>query len=124
VDLPALGVVLVAQAEGLRSGDVYAQLDRMGAWRERLDPDPLRELAASGDPVRVAAGVENDLQPAALALRPELEGVIDMVRAAGPLGAIVSGSGPTVVGVFADRPAAEAAAAAIPGAQVAALRRS
>jgi 4-diphosphocytidyl-2-C-methyl-D-erythritol kinase len=119
IELPALEAVLVPQAEGLSTPDVYAQLDRMGTWRERLDPGRLREIAASGDLPR---SLENDLEPAALALRPELAEVLETLRAAGAAGALVSGSGPTCFGLFPDRAAAEAAAARVPGAIVAGLR--
>ena len=81
-----------------------------------------RELAA-GAPDRLGAALENDLERAALALRPELAGTLAQLRSAGALGAAVSGSGPTCFGLFADRPAAEAAAAAVPGAIVSPLRR-
>ncbi len=121
--LPPLVAVLVPSAEGLRSGDVYAELDRLGGGRERLDPGPLRELAA-GAPDRLGAALENDLEPAALSLRPDLAGTLAQLRAAGALGAAVSGSGPTCFGVFTERPAAETAAAGIQGAIVSALRRS
>jgi 4-diphosphocytidyl-2-C-methyl-D-erythritol kinase len=42
----------------------------------------------------------NDLQPAALALAPEIEEALDAARAAGADVAMVSGSGPTVLGLF------------------------
>jgi 4-diphosphocytidyl-2-C-methyl-D-erythritol kinase len=122
VALPPLVAVLVPSAEGLRTGDVYAELDRLGGGRERLDARPLRELAA-GAPDRLGAALANDLEPAALSLRPELAGTLARLRAAGALGAAVSGSGPTCSGLFAEPPAAEAAAAAIPGAIVSALRQ-
>ena len=64
----------------------------------------------------------NDLQPAALALRPELEQVLASLQDAGALGALVSGSGPTCFGLFADRAAAVTAAATIDGAIAAGLR--
>jgi 4-diphosphocytidyl-2-C-methyl-D-erythritol kinase len=111
--------VLVPQPNGLATAAVYAELDRMEGWREELDPDGLRALAEAGG---VAEALENDLQPAALALRPELAGVLDDLGATGALGTLVSGSGPTCFGLFGDRPAAERAAAAIPGALVAELR--
>jgi 4-diphosphocytidyl-2-C-methyl-D-erythritol kinase len=119
IELPRLGAVLVPQADGLATAEVYAQLDRMRAWRERLDPDRLRDIAARGD---LPTSLDNDLEPAALALRPELAEVLQALRAAGAPGALVSGSGPTCFGLFPDRAAAEAAAARIPGAIVAALR--
>jgi 4-diphosphocytidyl-2-C-methyl-D-erythritol kinase len=115
--------VLVPSPQGLRTADVYAELDRMGGGRERLDPDLLRELAAEA-PDRLAAALENDLEPAALSLRPDLAETLARLRAAGALGAAVSGSGPTCFGLFAERAAAEAAAAATPRAIVSPLRAS
>jgi 4-diphosphocytidyl-2-C-methyl-D-erythritol kinase len=121
--LPPLVAVLVPSTEGLRTGAVYAELDRLGGGRERLDPDFLRELAADG-PARLGAALENDLEPAALSLRPDLAETLARLRAAGALGAAVSGSGPTCFGLFAERAAAAEAAAGIPGAIVSALRPS
>ena len=120
--LPPLAAVLVPSAEGLRTGAVYAELDRLGAGRDRLDPRPLRGLAAGG-PERLAAALENDLEPAALSLRPGLRETLERLRGAGALGVAVSGSGPTCFGLFADRRSAEGAAAGVPGAIVSALRR-
>ena len=118
VELPPWAVVLVPQQEGLSTATVYAQLDRMKGWRERLDPRPLREFARSPD----LRALENDLEPAALSLRPELARVLEHLRQAGALAARITGSGSTAFGVFADRGAAEAAAEGIDGALVTALR--
>jgi 4-diphosphocytidyl-2-C-methyl-D-erythritol kinase len=119
--LPALAVVLIPDPEGLSTAAVYAELDRMGATRDSLDPEPLRKLAAA-EPADLAAGLENDLQRAALLLRPDLSDRLDSLRAAGALGAAVSGSGPTCFGLFQDGPAAEEAAASIPSTLVTELR--
>jgi 4-diphosphocytidyl-2-C-methyl-D-erythritol kinase len=81
----------------------------------------MRTLAAAL-PSELAAQLENDLQPAALSLRPDLQDRLDALTAAGALGAAVSGSGPTCFGVFEDARAAEAAAADLPGALVSRLR--
>jgi 4-diphosphocytidyl-2-C-methyl-D-erythritol kinase len=121
VELPPLAVVLAPQPHGLATAAVYAQLDRMRAWRDELDPHPLRALTAAG-PEALAAALQNDLQPAALALRPELSRALGDLRAAGAAGALVSGSGPTCFGLFTDGAAADRAAASIPGALVATLR--
>jgi 4-diphosphocytidyl-2-C-methyl-D-erythritol kinase len=121
VELPPLAAVLVPQAEGLSTAQIYAQLDRIGGWRERLDPDHVRAVLDS-NPSTWEALAENDLQPAALALRPELAAFIDGLRSAGALAAGVSGSGPTCFGLFADPSVAEAAGGAIPGALVTRLR--
>ncbi|MGH2741968.1 MAG: 4-(cytidine 5'-diphospho)-2-C-methyl-D-erythritol kinase [Thermoleophilaceae bacterium] len=116
VTLPSLAAVLVPQAEGLSTGAVYAQLDRMEGWRDRLDAGAVRAAL-------VARALENDLQPAALALRPELATVLEGLCKAGALAAQLSGSGPTCFGLFEDVDAAQAAAADIPGALVARLRQ-
>jgi 4-diphosphocytidyl-2-C-methyl-D-erythritol kinase len=121
VALPPLPVVLVPQNEGLATAEVYAQLDRMEGWREPLDADEVRALL-DDEPSSWETAFQNDLQPAVLALRPELAAVIDGLRAAGALVAAVSGSGPTCFGAFADRRTAAATAAAIPGALVTSLR--
>ena len=47
-------------------------------------------------PARLGACLHNDLQEPALTLRPTLRDVLDTGMAAGALGGIVSGSGPTV----------------------------
>jgi 4-diphosphocytidyl-2-C-methyl-D-erythritol kinase len=121
IELAPFAAVLIPDEEGLRTADVYAELDRLGACRERLDPAPMRALATA--PLgELAANIHNDLEPAALSLRPDLEPRLDALRSAGALGAAVSGSGPTCFGVFADRDAAEEAAAAIAGALVAETR--
>ena len=119
VELPPLAVVLVAQEEGLSTTSVYAQLDRTRGWRERLDPQPLRELARSFDP----RTLDNDLQAATLALRPELAQVLERLRESGPLGTLVSGSGPTCFALFSDREQAEHSAREIEGATVAQFRQ-
>ncbi len=118
--LPMLALVLVPREKGLSTPAVYREADRLGATRDRLEPDAVRRLAAL--PTReLATFLTNDLQSAALALRPELEDGLDALRRAGALTALVTGSGPTVFGVFPDRSAAEVAARALPGAIVAGL---
>ncbi len=119
IELPPYAAVLVPQREGLSTAAVYAQFDQMGGGREQLDLDRLRELVPD---MVLAPVLNNDLQPAALALRPELDEVLAALRAAGALGALVSGSGPTCFGLFADRASAQAAAATIDGALVTGLR--
>lgn len=121
VDLPQMTLVLVPQERGLSTAAVYGELDRLGRFAPSLDAGPLRELAR-GSAEQIAAGLANDLQPAALSLRPELAAAIDRLRGAGALAAQIAGSGPTAFGVFADPAAAERAASQIEGAIVTGLR--
>ena len=120
VELPPFGAVVLPDQQGLLTADVYAELDRVDAVREPLDPEPLRRLEATATSAKdLAVALDNDLQAAALSLRPELGERLELLLADGALGAAVSGSGPTCFGLFEDRTAAERAAAAIPGALVA-----
>jgi 4-diphosphocytidyl-2-C-methyl-D-erythritol kinase len=122
VDLPEMALVLVPSEQGLSTADVFREADRLGLARDALDPGRLRELA--GAPLeRIAGAMENDLQEAALSLRPELAGTLDALRGGGALGALVSGSGPTCFGVFADADAAGVVAAPLPGALVTIVAR-
>jgi 4-diphosphocytidyl-2-C-methyl-D-erythritol kinase len=121
VRLPQLIAVLVPDPEGLSTAAVYAELDRLDGTRGTLDPTPLRGLE-DGTAADLAAALHNDLQPAALSLRPDLELRLDALLAAGALGAAVSGSGPTCFGLFEDRGAADEAADELPDALVTRLR--
>jgi 4-diphosphocytidyl-2-C-methyl-D-erythritol kinase len=120
VDLPELGALLVPQNPGLSTADVYAEFDRIGGGRREVDLAALRSLTRE---MVLLPVLGNDLQPAALALRPELSPVLASLRGAGALGALVTGSGPTCFALFENRVGAEAAAARFDGALVTRLRR-
>jgi 4-diphosphocytidyl-2-C-methyl-D-erythritol kinase len=112
---PAYGLVVVPAAQGLSTAAVYRQADRMRLAR------PQAELAERLDTVEShAAGlpadlVVNDLEPAARALCPAIDDALAATREAGALRAFVCGSGPTVIGLFADVDAARGAAVALAG---------
>lgn len=106
---PALGRgrfdwVLVTSDEGLSTPAVYRELDRMRADGEapaagetsaQVPVDLLHALRA-GDPERLASMLHNDLQQAALSLRPALGDTLALGVEHGALAGIVSGSGPTL----------------------------
>jgi 4-diphosphocytidyl-2-C-methyl-D-erythritol kinase len=121
IGLEPLPVVLVPAEAGLSTAAVYAEADRIPTTRERLDPAALRELAAR-PAAEIAARLENDLERAAISLRPELEETLAAVRGSGALAARVTGSGPTVFGIYPDAAAAAAAAERLPDAIVTRLR--
>lgn len=67
--------------------------------------------STSTDDIRVAAAfMENDLQPVTSRLHPEIEALVKRIEDSGAFKAQMSGSGPTIFGLYADRDAAEAAA--------------
>jgi len=107
-------VVVVADG-GLSTPRVYEQLDELRAGgaafdiapstrAPRIDPGVLHALRA-GDAAALAAHARNDLQVAALSLRPDLRDVLELGEGAGALIGMVSGSGPTLA-FLADGPEA------------------
>jgi 4-diphosphocytidyl-2-C-methyl-D-erythritol kinase len=100
--------VIVPQGFRLSTAAVYREADRLGLPRDASDlAHQLRAVRAGGMPQLI-----NDLQAAALSLRPEIERALAAVRAAGAEHAMVSGSGPTVFGLFGGGGASERAAEA------------
>jgi 4-diphosphocytidyl-2-C-methyl-D-erythritol kinase len=100
--------VFALSTVGLSTPSVYAECDRMRAELEIAAPkvsDSLMQALLSGDPVAVGQSLHNDLQSAACSLRPALSLVLEVGREYGALGALVSGSGPTVAFLVADEEA-------------------
>jgi 4-diphosphocytidyl-2-C-methyl-D-erythritol kinase len=117
---PAAGyaLVLVPAGEGLATADVYAEADRLGLGRPREEllalRARLREAASAGaSPLEYAELLINDLQPAAVSLRPEIAAAVAALTDAGAWRALITGSGPTAFGLFSDLEEAERAAEAL-----------
>jgi 4-diphosphocytidyl-2-C-methyl-D-erythritol kinase len=103
------GLLILASGNTLSTADVYREFDRRGDARTEAE---LERAAGAGEPPPAV----NDLQDAARALCPAIDDGLAAVRAAGAGTAMVSGSGPTVFGLFETPDAARAAAGALPGA--------
>jgi 4-diphosphocytidyl-2-C-methyl-D-erythritol kinase len=114
---------LAFAAGGLSTPEVYATCDRLRAARLAGPPaasqsavgqsaagepaagpaeipapelsGPLMTALRAGDPVAVGQHLANDLQPAALSMRPDLRRALTAGREFGAVGTMVSGSGPT-----------------------------
>ena len=84
---------------GLSTPEVYRHFDRLhpDAPAQPAEPTELLAALASGEPVRLARALHNDLQEPAIHLRPELGDLIALGEAEGALRGMVSGSGPTCV---------------------------
>ncbi len=100
-----LGVLVLAISQPLSTAEVYAQADRMGLVREQAELEDahraLAEALADGSPLPPAELLCNDLEGAARALCPEIDTALGEVRETDPDTTLVSGSGPTVLGLFA-----------------------
>ena len=106
---------------GLSTPAVYRECDRLREGRPVREPyvsELLMQALRAGDPVLLGKALANDLQPAALSLRPALARVLDLADDAGALGAIVSGSGPTCALLARDPEHALDLAVALTSAQV------
>lgn len=100
--------VFALSTVGLSTPAVYAECDRMRAEREIAPPktsDALMQALLAADPTVVGRSLTNDLQRAACSLRPALSLILEVGRDYGALGAIVSGSGPTVAFLVGDEEA-------------------
>lgn len=119
--LPAPGefaVVLIPDPAGLSTPDVYREADRLGLGRSLAELDDLAEqirIAASPgvSPLDHVELLENDLAPAAISLRPDISDSLQALLEAGAEHAMVTGSGPTCVGLFRDFAKADAGASAL-----------
>ena len=128
--LPPHGVLVLPSPHALATPDVFREADRLGLgrtraalaeWRERLlaalAPGPAHEPLAASPTAEARAAASNqppagrrpplpaellvnDLEPAARSLCPSIDDVLAVARVAGADHALVSGSGPTVVGIF------------------------
>jgi 4-diphosphocytidyl-2-C-methyl-D-erythritol kinase len=97
----AYSVVVVALEEELRAGDVYAEADRLGLTRDTLDlARSMTRTQAALSSETILERLHNDLQDAARSLCPAIDRALEAVLAAGADHALVSGSGPTVLGIF------------------------
>ena len=117
-ELPApgsFGLLLLPSTAGLSTAAVFAEADRLELARQERELDALEErlVAELADGAALPADatlLHNDLQGAAVTLRPELADRLAEVLELGASVAMVSGSGPTVVGLFAgERGGVEAA---------------
>jgi 4-diphosphocytidyl-2-C-methyl-D-erythritol kinase len=101
------GVLVLPHAEPLSTGAVFDEADRLGL---------ARDLDGAADAVRRGEHrFVNDLAPAAISLLPSIEEALQAAREAGAHTAMVSGSGPTVLGFFDAPEDAERAAAGLSG---------
>jgi 4-diphosphocytidyl-2-C-methyl-D-erythritol kinase len=111
------GVVLIPQAEGLATADVYAEADRLGTPRGESELEAIRRrlrdaVDEGGSPLTYRENLVNDLQPAAISLQPMIEDALQALRDAGAAHAMVTGSGPTAFGLY---PTADEAVVAAEG---------
>lgn len=99
-----LHLVVVPATFELSTAEVYRQFDGEGRSAPLATelPEGFLDAWLAGDATRLAPLLHNDLEAPACRLQPPLVTTLDDVRAAGALRAMVSGSGPTVLGFAND----------------------
>ena len=122
--LPRLHLVLVYLDHHLSTARVYESFDALRQpedpsafslraasagilWRQLSEEFASGELDRNDAPSAIAALLSNDLEEASFELFPALVEAKRVLLREGALGALMSGSGPTVFGVCRDRVAAE-----------------
>jgi len=108
--------VLVGFGFGVRSPDAYRWWDEDGA-STGPDPEPLLAAASAGDAGSLGPLLFNDLEPPVFARHEELETAKARMLEAGALGAVMSGSGSSLIGLAADEGHARELAAGLDGAE-------
>jgi 4-diphosphocytidyl-2-C-methyl-D-erythritol kinase len=110
--------VAVPSSTGLSTPEVYRHFDRLNpqALAEPAEPADLLSALASGEPLRLARALHNDLQAPAVDLRPELGTLIERGEREGALRGLVSGSGPTCIFLCDSLDGAHAVVAGLRGA--------
>ncbi|HZQ61062.1 MAG TPA: 4-(cytidine 5'-diphospho)-2-C-methyl-D-erythritol kinase [Casimicrobiaceae bacterium] len=114
---PRLSFLIVNPGIAVATPRAYAMLDEqlpfMGA-RQRVDVSRMMARALqTGDAHAIAATLYNDFEPLIEREHPIVKTLKQALRAFGARGALMSGSGSTVFGVFEDEPAARHAERAL-----------
>ena len=104
-------LVLIFDDQGLSTPAVYRRLDEIRAARDETTDAPeinrhiIRALQ-NGNPFEIAELLHNDLEEAAISLRPDLKIKMTTALQHGAIRVMVSGSGPTILALAASEVAA------------------
>ena len=122
IQLPRTWWVLLTSEEGIGTGDTYARWDATEVSGQAAVQDLIRPLARR-DFDRIGPLLANDLERSVAEHRTDVGGAKARLLEQGALGAVMSGSGPTVAGLARDGPHAEKLATTVGGLVVASVGR-
>ena len=99
---PGMDIVLVKLPVSVSTATVYKMLD---SEEMTFHPDTERAVAAikNGDKAAIAESLSNVLEPVTAKMHPRIKDIKAELIKNGALGALMSGSGPTVYGIFEDK---------------------
>ena len=106
VGLPPCYLVIACAGEGVSTPLAYAELDRRyGDFKDAVPGDrkveKLIDAMQKGDLTAVCDGMENLFEPVIRLRNPYVEIIGNTLKNSGAAGAMMSGSGPSVFGIFA-----------------------
>ncbi|MBE7016306.1 MAG: 4-(cytidine 5'-diphospho)-2-C-methyl-D-erythritol kinase [Ruminococcaceae bacterium] len=99
--LKKVPVLLVKPYEGISTGEIYKAID---SEKNILHPDTRAVIEAieAGNIEKLCASMGNIMEPVTSARVPDISHIKDKMLSFGAMGSIMSGSGPTVFGIFPD----------------------
>lgn len=106
--LPKCYILIAKPAISVSTKMVYEKLDSREIT-DHPDIDGVLEGLENQDIIKVASSMGNVLEKVTIEEYPVIEQIKNAMKEAGALNAMMSGSGPTVFGIFADRQTAKAA---------------
>lgn len=109
--MPDCHIVIACAGEGVSTPWAYKRLDEMYDFpRRKSDVDGYEKLLEDGDLKAVADGMTNIFEDSVLPERETARMIRDTMSCSGALRAMMSGSGPSIVGICDSREAAQKAA--------------
>lgn len=110
--MPKCHVLLAKPPISVSTQKVYEKLDAQEVT-EHPDIDGILQGLERGDLKKITASMGNVLENVTVTDYPEIERIKDVMKEEGALNAMMSGSGPTVFGIYEDKSLARRAAARI-----------
>jgi 4-diphosphocytidyl-2-C-methyl-D-erythritol kinase len=101
VETTARTWALVTFDFGVATADAYGWWDEDGGATGRAI-DPIMPVLRDGSPEQLGLALFNDLEPSVVSRHPEIGHAKHLLLAGGAVGAVMSGSGPSVAGLLAD----------------------
>jgi len=115
-DAPVIPLAMITPGGGLSTPAVFKAWNAGGYPMTPVETDALADALLAGDLTRAQELAHNDLAAPAISLMPEIGELIERFRSLGARFVRMTGSGSTVFAAFDSDEAAQAAAAAVPGA--------
>ena len=105
--MPKCYIAIAKPEVGVSTKWVYQNLDAAGL-KNHPDIDKMVEAINTGDLKGIVDTMENVLETVTIPAYPQIESIKQAMINSGAAGALMSGSGPTVFGIFEEKAAAEA----------------